>query len=59
MKPTLEVGSITKSFAGVQVVHDVSFSVEAGEIAVIVGPSGAASPPFFAASPDSSALIRA
>jgi iron(III) transport system ATP-binding protein len=37
---TLEVDSITKSFNRVRVVDAVSFSVEQGQIAVIVGPSG-------------------
>lgn len=40
MTTTLEVGSITKSFSGTCVVDEVSFSVEQGQIAVIVGPSG-------------------
>lgn len=40
MTTTLHVESITKAFAGTCVVRDVSFSVEQGQIAVIVGPSG-------------------
>lgn len=37
----LEVQSVSKSFGGVAAVHDVSLSVEAGEICAIIGPNGA------------------
>lgn len=40
MNPTLEIVSLTKSFAGVRVVDDVSLAISNGQIAVIVGPSG-------------------
>jgi iron(III) transport system ATP-binding protein len=40
VKTTLKVESVTKSFDGVRVADSVSFSVESGQIAVIVGPSG-------------------
>ena len=40
MKTTLKVESVTKSFDGVRVADSVSFSVESGQIAVIVGASG-------------------
>ena len=36
----LEVTSISKSFAGVPVLQDVSFSVDKGEIVCLLGPSG-------------------
>jgi branched-chain amino acid transport system ATP-binding protein/branched-chain amino acid transport system permease protein len=37
----LEVRGVTKSFGGLTAVHDVSFSVAAGEIVGIIGPNGA------------------
>jgi branched-chain amino acid transport system ATP-binding protein len=40
MSPLLEVRSVTKRFAGVTALSDVSFDVEAGEILAVVGPNG-------------------
>lgn len=37
----LEVKNLSKTFGGLQVTHDVSFSVERGERRVILGPNGA------------------
>ncbi|MCK5680893.1 ABC transporter ATP-binding protein [bacterium] len=37
----LEVNNLHLSFGGLQVLHDVSFSVEKGEIYAIIGPNGA------------------
>jgi branched-chain amino acid transport system ATP-binding protein len=37
----LEINSLSKSFGGVQAVHDVSFAVGAGEIVGLIGPNGA------------------
>jgi len=39
--PILDVKNITKTLAKKQVLHDVSFSVEAGEIYGFLGPNGA------------------
>jgi branched-chain amino acid transport system ATP-binding protein len=39
--PLLEVGSVSKSFGGVNAVQDVSFRVEPGMIKAIIGPNGA------------------
>jgi len=39
--PLLEVSSLSKSFDAVQALHDVSLSVESGEIVAIIGPNGA------------------
>ena len=36
----LEMNHIKKSFNGVQVIQDISLSVETGEILAIIGPSG-------------------
>jgi branched-chain amino acid transport system ATP-binding protein len=37
----LEIQSLNLSFGGVQVLHEVSFGVQAGEILAIIGPNGA------------------
>jgi branched-chain amino acid transport system ATP-binding protein len=39
--PILEVSGLSKAFGGVQAVHDVSFSLEAGELLALIGPNGA------------------
>jgi branched-chain amino acid transport system ATP-binding protein len=39
--PTLELQQISKHFGGLQVVNDLSFSVERGEIVSLIGPNGA------------------
>jgi ABC-2 type transport system ATP-binding protein len=39
--PVVEVSQISKSFGPVKAVHDVSFSVEKGEIFALLGPNGA------------------
>ena len=36
----LEMNHIRKSFDGVEVIKDISLSVEKGEILAIIGPSG-------------------
>jgi branched-chain amino acid transport system ATP-binding protein len=38
--PLLEVARVTKDFGGVRAVHDVSFTLEAGELVGIMGPNG-------------------
>jgi ABC-2 type transport system ATP-binding protein len=40
-KPAVEVQSISKNFAAVQAVHELSFSVNYGEIFGLLGPNGA------------------
>lgn len=42
----LQVEGLSIHFGGVKAVDNISFSVEAGEVFTIVGPNGAASPPF-------------
>lgn len=37
----LDVNNLDLSFAGLQVIHDLSFSVEQGSIASLIGPNGA------------------
>lgn len=41
MPPTLELEQVSRTFSGNEVVHDVSFSVEAGSIFALLGPNGA------------------
>src|SRR4051812_36212083 len=41
MTAMLEMRSVSKSFAGVQALRDVNFSVEAGQIHALVGENGA------------------
>jgi putative multiple sugar transport system ATP-binding protein len=41
MKAMLEMRGVSKSFAGVQALRDVNFSVEAGQIHALVGENGA------------------
>ena len=38
--PRLEVQSLTRAFDGAPVVEDVSFQVQAGQVACLLGPSG-------------------
>ena len=39
--PVLELASVTKRFGGLQVVNDLSFSIEQNEILSLIGPNGA------------------
>jgi ABC-type branched-subunit amino acid transport system ATPase component len=39
--PLLELKNVSKRFGGLKAVNDVTFSVEAGEVAFMVGPNGA------------------
>jgi branched-chain amino acid transport system ATP-binding protein len=41
MSPLLEVSALSKSFGGVRAVHEVTFSVAAGELMALIGPNGA------------------
>jgi branched-chain amino acid transport system ATP-binding protein len=41
MTALLEVTAISKRFGGVQAVHDVSFTLDEGEILGLIGPNGA------------------
>lgn len=41
MTAMLEMRDVSKSFAGVQALRDVSFTVEAGQIHALVGENGA------------------
>lgn len=41
MTALLDVQSLSKSFRGLQALHDVSFSVAPGEILALIGPNGA------------------
>ena len=41
MAPILRVDGINKSFAGNQVLHDISFSIQAGQVHSLVGENGA------------------
>ncbi len=41
MLPILELESVSKSFGGLQVSNNISFSVKPGEILAIIGPNGA------------------
>lgn len=36
----LEIKNVKKSFGAVDVLHDISLSVEQGEVVAIIGPSG-------------------
>ncbi len=38
--PILKIENLKRSFSGVEVIKDVSFSMEPSEVAVIIGPSG-------------------
>ncbi|HUF33588.1 MAG TPA: MFS transporter [Acidimicrobiales bacterium] len=40
-QPILDVRSVGKTFGGIRAVHDVSFSLDEGEILGIIGPNGA------------------
>jgi branched-chain amino acid transport system ATP-binding protein len=39
--PLLELRNVSKHFGGIQVINDVSFGVEQGEIVSLIGPNGA------------------
>lgn len=41
MSAILELKNVNKSFGGVQAVRDMSFKIEAGELAGLIGPNGA------------------
>ena len=41
MEPLLQLDSVSKSFGGLRVTNDLSFSVFPGEISAIIGPNGA------------------
>lgn len=41
MNQLLQLEGVSKSFGGLRALHDVGFSVEAGEIFAIIGPNGA------------------
>ncbi len=41
LTPLLQLDGIALSFGGLQVIHDLSFSVAAGEICSLIGPNGA------------------
>ena len=41
MKSTLKITKISKSYKGRQVVKDVSFDVESGQVVGLLGPNGA------------------
>jgi len=48
MTAALEVSHLRKSFGGIAVTHDVSFSVQPGERRLIIGPNGAGKTTLFA-----------
>ena len=48
MTPALEVRHLRKSFGGITVTNDVSFSVQPGERRLIIGPNGAGKTTLFA-----------
>ena len=39
--PLLEVVALARSFDGVDAVHDVSLSLDAGDVVAVIGPNGA------------------
>ena len=39
-RPMLEIAGVSKRFGTLEVLHDVSLSVQAGEVVVVIGPSG-------------------
>jgi polar amino acid transport system ATP-binding protein len=39
-RPMLEIAGVSKRFGKLEVLHDVSLSVQAGEVVVVIGPSG-------------------
>lgn len=41
MKPILEVSGVAKYFGSLQVLEDISFSLQAGEVLGVIGPNGA------------------
>ena len=41
MKPLLEVDRLAKRFGGLQVIADLSFSVQPGSVHAVIGPNGA------------------
>jgi branched-chain amino acid transport system ATP-binding protein len=41
MTPLLEVSGVSKRYGGVQAVHELSFTVQHGEILGLIGPNGA------------------
>ena len=56
MTAMLEMRGVSKSFAGVQALRDVSFTVEAGEIHALVGANGLGVPVVRALNPVNTAL---
>ena len=49
--PVLDVQNAKKAFGDNEVLHDISFHVDQGEVVAIIGPSGSGNPHFFAAAP--------
>jgi branched-chain amino acid transport system ATP-binding protein len=45
--PLLEVERVSKAFGGVRAVHDVSFTLEQGELLGVMGPNGSGKPTLF------------
>jgi branched-chain amino acid transport system ATP-binding protein len=48
MKPSLVVQSLSKHYGGLRALHDVNFSVSAGECVALIGPNGAGKSTCFA-----------
>lgn len=57
--PLVQVKNVSKSFAGVRALNDVSFSIYPGERLTLVGENGSGNPPSSKSSRESNRMMKA